>query len=135
MLAGNDNPPANLSPIGVGQAITKTSPPREIEVARLEPTRSVSSSTPKPRTTVSSSTPKPKPKTSVASTKPKPKPKPKPVAVKPKTSPSTRVTIKKGDTLYGLASRYKTSVSAIQKANGISGSNLTIGKTLTIPRK
>jgi membrane-bound lytic murein transglycosylase D len=43
--------------------------------------------------------------------------------------------VKKGDTLYALALRHNTSVSAIQKANGIKGSNLTIGKSLTIPRK
>jgi LysM repeat protein len=131
LLAGNDNPPANLSPIGSGSGTSKTSPPHEVKLARIEPTRSVSSTTPKPKTSVSSTTPKPKPKTSVASTKPKPKP----VAVKPKTSPSTRVIVKKGDTLYGLALRYKTSVSAIQRANGISGSNLAIGKSLVIPSK
>ncbi len=131
LLAGNDNPPANLTPLGSAQGTSKTSAPREVEVARVEPTRSVSSTTPKTKTSVASTTSKPKPKTSVTTTKPKPKP----VAAKPKSSPSTRVTVKKGDTLYGLAIRYKSSVSAIQKANGISGANLQIGKSLVIPRK
>lgn len=65
--------------------------------------------------------------------KPQPKPKPKP-PVKPKPSYKTH-TIVKGDTLYGLSRKYGTSVSSIQKANGISGSNIRIGQTLRIPNK
>jgi LysM repeat protein len=33
-----------------------------------------------------------------------------------------------------IASRYKTSVSKIQRANGISGSVIRVGQTLKIPR-
>jgi LysM repeat protein len=63
-----------------------------------------------------------------ASSKSKPKPK-KPV---PKSSV---VTVKKGDTLYGLALRHKTSVKAIQAANGLgSSTNLREGRALKIPK-
>lgn len=65
-----------------------------------------------------------------------PKPKPKPVAKpKPKPKPSSVYhTVRKGDTLYGLAKRYGTSVSVIQRANGISGSTIRIGQKIKIPR-
>ncbi len=58
--------------------------------------------------------------------KPKPKPKPKPQAV--------YHTVRKGDTLYGLAKRYGTTVGKIQSANGISGSLIRLGQRLKIPR-
>ena len=72
----------------------------------------------------------------VASSPPRPRPAtPKPVvppAAKPK--PTTRHTVVKGDTLYSLGRRYGTSVGAIQRANGISGSLIKIGQILRIPR-
>ena len=76
---------------------------------------------PRPTTTVSNPTPKPRPVV-----KPKPKPKPKPR--------TTIHTVRKGDTLYGLAKKYGTSWTKIQKANGISGSTIQIGQKLKIPR-
>ena len=92
--------------------------------------------------TASSSKPKPKPASSASSSKPKSstasksKPKPKPTAAKPKPKSSTvSYTVKKGDTLYGLANRYGTSVSAIKKANGLSSDMLRDGRSLKIPRK
>lgn len=92
--------------------------------------------------TASSSKPKPKPASSTSSSKPKSstasksKPKPKPAAAKPKPKSSTvSYTVKKGDTLYGLANRYGTSVSAIKKANGLSSDMLRDGRSLKIPRK
>lgn len=72
------------------------------------------------------SAPKPKPRP-VAKPTPKPKPKPEPAAARSHT-------VAKGDTLYSLSRRYGTSVSAIQKANGISGTNIRIGQRLKIPR-
>ena len=80
---------------------------------------------PKPKPKV---TPKPKPK---VKPKPKAKPKPKPIKVKPRT---IRHVVKKGDTLYGLARKYGTSVSKIQKANGLRGTNIIDGTSLVIPR-
>lgn len=64
-------------------------------------------------------TPKPKPK---PAPKPAPKPKPKP-APKPKTGAKI-ITIGRGDTLSGLARKYGTSVSNLQKLNSIKNPNL-----------
>lgn len=68
-----------------------------------------------------------------ASSKPAPKPV---VKAKPKPAPpSTRShRVVKNDTLYSLSRKYGTSVSAIQKANGLSGSTIRLGQTLKIPR-
>ena len=41
--------------------------------------------------------------------------------------------VTKGDSLWGLAKRYNTTVEAIQAANGISGTNIQTGQTLQIP--
>jgi LysM repeat protein len=65
----------------------------------------------------------------------KPKPKPAPAKPKPKPSTTVRHTVRKGDTLYGLALKYKSSVAAIQSANGIKGTIIQPGKVLTIPRR
>ena len=43
-------------------------------------------------------------------------------------------TVKKGDTLSKIAVDYNTSVSAIQKANGMSNTRLSIGQKLKIPQ-
>lgn len=110
-----DNPP----PRSKRSRSTRTNPPPEPRVASVpKPTPAPA---PRPQTTQVS---KPKP---VA----KPAPKPKPVVVKPKY---TNHIVKKGDTLYSLARRYGTSVSAIQKANGLSGNLIRDGKTLKIPK-
>ena len=101
-------PTTNTQPSEV--ASNTSTPP----VVQAKPTQSSS-------TTVSNPTPKPKPVV-----KPKPKPKPKPT--------STYHTVRKGDTLYGLAKKYGTSVGVIQRANGISGSTIRIGQKLKIPR-
>lgn len=66
----------------------------------------------------------------IASTPPKPKPKPRP---KPKPK-SIRYTVKKGDTLYKISRKYGTSVGALQRANGISGSLIRPGQALKVPR-
>lgn len=84
---------------------------------------------------IAQNTPKPRP---VAQSKPKPKPvvqakpKPKPVA-KSAPKPSRSHKVAKGDTLYNISNRYGTSVSALQKANNISGTNIRLGQTLRIP--
>jgi hypothetical protein len=77
-----------------------------------------------------SSTPKvttPRPEPTVVKTTPKPKPKPKPKV--------TRYTVKKGDTLSGIASRYGSSVTLLRKANGISGSLIRPGQSLIVPKR
>ncbi len=50
-----------------------------------------------------------------------------------RTSSSSQYRVKNGDTLGGIAARYGTSVSSIQKANGIKGSTIRTGQVLTIP--
>ena len=50
--------------------------------------------------------------------------------------PDENVTIyrvKKGDTLGGIASRFNSSVKLIQKANGMTTSKLSVGRTLNVP--
>lgn len=78
-------------------------------------------------------TPRPAPP---SQTTPISNPKPKPV-VKPKPKPKPRTTIhtvRKGDTLYGLAKKYGTTVGKLRSANGISGSIIRIGQKIKIPR-
>jgi LysM repeat protein len=106
-------PPSNLSPIA-------SAPSRQVEVARLNRTST------KPKTSATTTTRKPtaKPKVATAS-------RPKPTPVKPN---ATRVVIKRGDTLSSLAARHRSSVRAIQRANGMRDTKLVAGKTLLIPR-
>ena len=51
-----------------------------------------------------------------------------------KSKGNSHYTVKKGDNLTIIAKRNKTTVSAIQKANGLKGSTVVPGKTLVIPR-
>ena len=51
--------------------------------------------------------------------------------MKPKT---LRVTVKKGDTLYGIARRYNSSVSSIKRVNKLKSDLIKPGQRLTIPR-
>jgi LysM repeat protein len=44
-----------------------------------------------------------------------------------------RHVVQPGDTLYSLATRYGTTVRAIQAANGLTGSRILVGTTLIIP--
>jgi nucleoid-associated protein YgaU len=74
---------------------------------------------------VETTSPPPVVRTSPTTVKPKPKPKPPAVV---------RHTVKRGDTLSGIAGRYKTTVSKIQKANALKGSVIRVGQTLKIPR-
>jgi len=49
-------------------------------------------------------------------------------------APTVRVhVVKKGDTLYGIAQRYGTTVRALQQLNGLRGSRLSLGKRLRVP--
>jgi len=96
-----------------GRAVPKpTEPEPEPQIAQAEP-----QSKPQVR-------PNPQPVKPAPPPKPKPKPKPK----------VTYHTVSRGDTLYGLSRKYGTSVSSIQRANGISGSLIRIGQRLKIPR-
>lgn len=47
----------------------------------------------------------------------------------------TTYTVKAGDTLYAIASKYGTTVDAIKDANNMTSNNLSIGRVLIIPSK
>ncbi len=122
-----DNPPKRGSTRRKTPSNPKPEPKPEPRIVSTPKPKPVA--TPRPVTTAKV-TPKPKPKPRPV-VKPKPKPKPKPVVVKPK---SIKHMVKKGDTLYGLSRRYGVSVSAIQKANRLSGTTIRTGKTIVIPK-
>ena len=121
-----DNPPKKRPWSSSSSKKPKVTPePKPVPVVAPRPRPPiVSRPTPTPRPVVK---PAPKPKPVL-----KPKPKPTPVKVAPKFKVYKVV---KGDTLYGLSRKYGVSVSAIQKANGMSGTNIGIGKSLKIPAK
>jgi membrane-bound lytic murein transglycosylase D len=49
-------------------------------------------------------------------------------------SPNVRVhTVRSGDTLYGLAKRYNTSVTELRRLNNLKGSKLSLGTKLRVP--
>lgn len=47
--------------------------------------------------------------------------------------PTAKYIVKKGDSLYSIASRYNTSVSNLIKLNNLLSTNLTIGQELKVP--
>ncbi|MEJ2290172.1 MAG: LysM peptidoglycan-binding domain-containing protein [Deinococcales bacterium] len=47
---------------------------------------------------------------------------------------TTTITVQPGDTLWGLAQRYGTTVDALRQANSLVGSDLQPGTTLTLPK-
>ena len=51
----------------------------------------------------------------------------------PETNNSINYVVKSGDSLYKIANKYNTSVSAIMNLNNLKTSNLSIGQTLKIP--
>jgi len=101
--------------------------------SEITPPVIASNITPTPRPPVQPTALRPRPPVGRAATPPTPRPKPT-VKVKPKRKPPIRHTVKKGDTLWGISRKYKASVTSIQRANGIKGSNLKIGRRLLIPR-
>lgn len=114
-----------------GKSVPTPSDPPEVQL--------VSNDTPPPppvTVTAPSVAPRPTPSLSTGTTTvtiSNPKPKPKPV-VKPKPKPKSTIhSVRKGDTLYGLAKRYGTTVGALQRANSIKGSTIRIGQKIKIP--
>lgn len=105
-IAKNEEPPAHSTPLAAANPAARQTP-------------AIAQTSPKPQA---------RPQ---AQAKPKPKPAPKP---KPKPS-HTVYTVKKGDTLSAIASRHRSSVAAIQRANGISGSLIRPGQRLKIPAR
>jgi len=127
-IARNDQPPMNSNPLPQNVPAVRTS--------RTVPLPQVDAVTPvlvkrKPQPSSQARVVKTLEKPKVVS-KPKPKPKPKP-KVKPKPAPK-RYVVKSGDNLSSIASRNGTSVSALQRANGIKGTIIRPGQSLTIPK-
>lgn len=112
-VARNDQPPMNSIPLAPTQVSRTTPAIVETKTASRPVTK-----------TTTPTVVKAKPKVVKAKPKVLAKPKPK----------STRYVVKKGDTLSAIASRNGSSVSAIQRASGISGSLIRPGQSLTIPK-
>lgn len=62
----------------------------------------------------------------------KPQPKTSVIAPKPQSQPQQHV-VAKGETLSGIAQKYKVSVQELQKANDLKGTSVKMGQKLTIP--
>jgi hypothetical protein len=122
-----DNPPKRASGKRTSNPAPRPEPKPEPRIVSPPVRENKPVTRPQP-TQVAKVTPKPKPKPRPVV---KPKPKPKPTKVKPK---NIRHVVKKGDTLYGLAKKYGTTVSAIKRANGLSGSTIQTGKSYIIPK-
>jgi LysM repeat protein len=76
------------------------------------------------------------PSTSAAPSAPvaTPKPSTPPATAKPTTKATRTYKVRAGDTLIGIAAKYKTTVAAIRKLNHLgSGSSLHVGQILKIP--
>ncbi|MGB3457104.1 MAG: LysM peptidoglycan-binding domain-containing protein [Litorimonas sp.] len=58
----------------------------------------------------------------------------KTLTVETETDTRSHIVVKK-DTLFSLSKRYGVSVSALQKANGLAGSAISLGQSLVIPAK
>ncbi len=54
-------------------------------------------------------------------------------STKKSTSSGSRYTVSKGDTLYGIARKKRTTVAKIKSANGLSGDLIRPGQSLKIP--
>ena len=139
-FAKNEQPPDHSVPLASGGAA-----PATYEVARSRPTagRTVAGTTPKSKSHASAAQARntsrsdserevitsttPKSTSSTAKTKSKTK----------STSSSTagRHTVKAGDSLSSIASSHGTTVTALKKANGLSGDMIRDGRTLVIPRR
>jgi nucleoid-associated protein YgaU len=108
-------PPAAAAPAYTGASTPSYEAPPVADdyafTAPAKPAPSTSSSKPKPKTSSSSSTKK-----------------------KSTSTRSSRThTVTRGDTLYGLARKYGSTVSKIKSANGLSGDMIRLGQKLKIP--
>ncbi|MGK0185621.1 MAG: LysM repeat protein [Verrucomicrobiales bacterium] len=107
----------------IPQSVSTYQPPRSAPpVIQPEPRRA-------PRVEVAQPVaPKPTPKPVVRKPAPKPKPKPKPAP------PAKRYhTVAKGDTLYNISGRYKSTVGNIKSRNRLSSDTIRLGQRLEIP--
>lgn len=128
VIARNDQPPAHSVPLAPRNTSRTTT---VVAQKRPEPTRSASTQQRSTQVVARANTTN-KPKTTA-----RPAAKPKQVAkvkAKPKAT-VTRYVVKKGDSLSTIASRNGSSVAAIQRANGIKGTMIHPGQSLSIPKR
>jgi LysM repeat protein len=149
MIAANEQPPDDAIPLSSGGATfvnNTTRSSREVNVTtrtresaatagRNADRRVASAPKPKPAVRATADTRKAPASKAIASNTKKPKPTERSAGKsKSKTQAPTRYVIKKGDSLSKIAARHKTTVTALQRANGIKGTLIHPGKTLVIPR-
>jgi len=116
VIAKNEQPPADSMPLASSTS-ARTKP--ETDAIKSIPEKTTKVAVSKPQESRQTN------KSSESANKPKAKPK----------ATSTRYTVKKGDTLSAIASRNRTTVSAIKSANGISGTMIRDGQKLIIPKR
>lgn len=113
---------SNFQPRPTSPSVIQPEPRVEVRRApSVEVARPATPSPPKSQPVVRAPAPKPKPKP-----KPAPAPKPAPVAKKYHT-------VAKGDTLYNISVRYKSSVGAIKSRNRLPSDTIRLGQRLEIP--
>jgi LysM repeat protein len=139
-FAKNEQPPENSVPLAPGNtAQIKTA--SSSHQSKPAAARAVAQSPSKPkadaRRTVTTSHAKPKSNTERTAKSPsKTKAKSSVAKTQPKAKPaSARHTVKPGDSLSSIAASHGTTVTALKKANGISGTLIRDGKTLVIPTR
>lgn len=138
------NPPASSTKKTPPPLVTLTPPPSRsapvepVPLVQLPPSRPIISQ-PAPVVVVkplpaSDASPAPARKLTPKPT-PKPTPKLKPTPTpKPKPAPEIRHTVKKGEFLSRIASKYSVTLSALRRANGIKGDLIRPGQVLKIPK-
>jgi LysM repeat protein len=110
-------PPPISTPSRV--VVSSSPPPARPSSSYSAPAPTVRTSPPARKTPTTASSSSRKPSTSKSSSK---------------SSGSVSHNVKPGDTLYGLALRYKSTVAKIKSANGLKSDLIRPGQTLRIPR-
>lgn len=127
-------PASSSTPYIVSSATPAPPPPTSSQPAESPPVTLRSTATSSSTTRSQAASRSSSGSSTTAASSPKPKPTPKPAA-KSTSSSSVTHTVKSGDTLYGLALRYKSSVAKIKSANGLKSDLIRPGMKLKIPRK
>lgn len=142
VIAKNDQPPPNANPLAAPSAATQKKPVAPSAATQKKPVaksaslpREVARRTGKPKSDDARTTAHESPRGSEHKPSAKNGKSKEVEHVAKAKSKSGRYVVKQGDNLSGIASRNRSSVAAIQKANGMSGTFLRAGQTLTIPKR